>query len=484
MHPLTQSKKSIIRPLLIALGLVCFAVLPRAQAVVPAPDGGYPGNNTAEGSNALLSLTTGINNTAVGANALLKTTDGGYNAAFGSRALENNVHGLFNMAVGTQALFKNTADANMAVGFRVLYNNTLGNNLTGVGAGALFNNTTGNNNTAIGAAALSANTTGAGNTAIGRQALFSNTTGGYAVAVGYQALASNIADGNTATGYQALQSNNTGPGNTAVGARALLRNTSGPANTAVGAGALGSGSSFTFTGNTAIGAAALANLQNGYSNIALGDNAGYDLSLGTYNIHIGNRGVDDDSSTIRIGDSILQHRAFIAGIRDAQTEVADAVNVVIDSAGQLGTTSSSRRFKKEIKPMDRTSEAILGLKPVTFYYKSDSSGTRQFGLIAEEVAAVNPDLVVRDKEGKPYTVRYEAVNAMLLNEFLKEHHKVEEQNRKMQEQEETITQLKKDFRTTVAELNARLKEQDSKIEKVNAQLEVSKTAPQIVLNNQ
>ena len=151
--------------------------------------------------------------------------------------------------------------------------------------------------------------------------------------------------------------------------------------------------------------------------------------------------------------------------------------VVIDSAGQLGTVSSSARFKNKIKPMDQTSEAILGLKPVTFHYKSDKTGTPQFGLIAEEVAKVNPDLVVDNDDGEIYTVRYDAVNAMLLNEFLKEHRKVEEQDA-------TIAQLKKDFRTTVAELTARLKEQDSKIEKVSDQLELSKPAPQMVGNNQ
>src|SRR5207249_1179045 len=143
-----------------------------------------------------------------------------------------------------------------------------------------------------------------------------------------------------------------------------------------------------------------------------------------------------------------QTRTFIAGIRGRTTANANAVPVVIDSAGQLGTTSSSRRFKKQIKPMDQTSEAILGLKPVTFHYKSDSTGTPQFGLIAEEVAEVNPDLIMRDDKGEIYTVRYEAVNAMLLNEFLKEHQKVEAQ-------EATMTELKKDFQAAIAKLNAR-----------------------------
>ena len=407
MNPLTQSKKTTILPLLIPLLLACFALLPRAQAVVPAPDGGYLGNNTAEGTNALHSLTTGINNTAVGANALSKTTNGSYNAAFGSRALENNIHGNFNMAVGTQALFNNTGDANLAVGFRTLYFNTTGHDLTGVGAGALYSNTLGWDNTAIGAAALSANTTG--------------------------------------------------PGNTAVGGQALVSNNSGFSNTAVGAGALHIGSSFTFAANTAIGADALANLQNGFRNIALGADAGGNLSLGIDNIDIGNTGVVAEDNTIRIGDNLHQDRTFIAGIYNV-SQGGVPLAVTINANGQLGTQApSSRRFKKEIKPIDQTSEAILGLKPVTFHYKSDSTGTPQFGLIAEEVAEVNPDLVVRDENGEIYTVRYDAVNAMLLNEFLKEHHKVQE----LEKQVEKLT---------------------AGLQKVSDQLEASKPAPQVVNN--
>jgi len=181
------------------------------------------------------------------------------------------------------------------------------------------------------------------------------------------------------------------------------------------------------------------------------------LTTGDDNIDIGNEGIADEANTIRIGE--VQTATFIAGIRGTTTGNGDAITVVIDSAGQLGTMSSSRRFKKEIKPMDQTSEAILGLKPVTFHYKNDSKGKPQFGLIAEEVAKVNPDLVVRDVQGEIYTVRYEAVNAMLLNEFLKEHRKVE--------------QLEKQLETLTAGL-----------QKVSAQLELSKAAPRTVLNSQ
>jgi hypothetical protein len=150
--------------------------------------------------------------------------------------------------------------------------------------------------------------------------------------------------------------------------------------------------------------------------------------------------------------------------------VNDAIPVVIASNGQLGTQSSSRRFKKEIRPMDKASEAILALKPVTFHYKTDNTNRPEFGLLAEDVAEANPDLVVRDENGEIYTVRYDAVNAMLLNEFLKEHQKVED--------------LKKDFQATVAQLTAQLREQASQIQKMSARLEASKPASKTVLNNQ
>ena len=225
---------------------------------------------------------------------------------------------------------------------------------------------------------------------------------------------------------------------------------------------------------------------SGSSNIALGAGAGGNLTTGGANIDIGNAGVAGESNTIRIGNSGVppQNRAFIAGIRGTTTGNANAIPVVIDSAGQLGTMSSSRRFKKEIKPMDSASQSILALKPVTFSYKSDNTNRLEFGLIAEDVAQVNPDLIVRNENGEIYTVRYDAVNAMLLNEFLKEHKKVEAQQTKMDEQEykvqtheatiaelkSTVTQQKKDFQATVARLTGRLDEQAAQIQKVSAQL--------------
>jgi hypothetical protein len=173
---------------------------------------------------------------------------------------------------------------------------------------------------------------------------------------------------------------------------------------------------------------------------------------------------------------------YVGGVFGVTTVSGTTLPVIVSDEGQLGTAPSAARFKKEIKPMDNVSESVLALKPVTFHYKSDKTNTPQFGLVAEEVAKVNPDLVVRDKNGEIYSVRYEAVNAMLLNEFLKEHQKVEQQDRKLKEQEVTITQLKKDFRATVVQLTARLEEQAAQIQKVCAQLEMSRPTPQVVNN--
>jgi hypothetical protein len=378
--------------ILVTLVFLCFGLLSRMQAVVPAPDGGYPGGNTAEGTNALLSLTTGTYNTAIGLFSLRSSTEGKFNTA--------------------------------------------------VGAGALLSITTTQENTAIGAGALLVSTSGF-NTATGAFALFENDTGGF----------------NTANGDEALFSNTTGSNNTATGGGALVFNTAGNQNTADGFQALRN--NLVGVGNTATGYQALS-ASTGNSNIGLGAGAGSSLTTGNNNIDIGNSGFTGESDTIRIGNT--QTKTFIAGIRDVTVGV-NGIPVVIDSAGQLGTIVSSKLFKKEIQPMDKTSEAILSLKPVTFYYKSDSKNTPQFGLIAEEVATVNPDLVVRDKNGEIYTVRYDAVNAMLLNEFLKAHRKVEKLER------------------AVADLVATVREQAAQIQKVSAQVEMKKAAPQLVMDN-
>jgi predicted ribosome quality control (RQC) complex YloA/Tae2 family protein len=206
----------------------------------------------------------------------------------------------------------------------------------------------------------------------------------------------------------------------------------------------------------------------------LGSNAGANLTTGSNNINIGNNGVAGDAAKIRIGKQGTQNGTFIAGIYNV-SEGGTIKPVYINSTGRLGTQppASARKFKEEVKAMEKTSEGILKLKPVTFRYKNDEERTPQFGLIAEDVANVNADLVVRDENGEIYTVRYEAVNAMLLNEFLKEHHKGEQQDRKIEELE-----------ATVAKLQSVLKEQAAQIQKVSAQLELSKPAPQTVAENQ
>jgi trimeric autotransporter adhesin len=475
--------KTSTPPFLVAIALVlaCFGLsAPNAFGVVPAPDGGYPGNNTAEGADALFSLTSGIDNTGLGFQALYRNNTGNFNTAEGFRSLFNNNTGANNTATGVQALFSNTTgNYNTALGVNALYRNTTGRENTAAGVQALFNNTGGIYNTALGLSALYRNTTGTDNTATGWQALFNNTTGFDNTANGYQALWSNTnGTRNTATGWQALSHNTTGGnGNTATGHQALWSNTTGGSNTATGW-------------------LALSNNISGFNNIALGFQAGSHLITGDNNIDIGHTGFAGESNTIRIGD--VQTATYIAGI--SGRTATNGAPVFVAYNGKLGTVTSSRRFKKDIADMAAASEALLALRPVTFRYKPelDKAGIPQYGLVAEEVAEVNPDLVVRDENGEIYTVRYEAVNAMLLNEFLKEHRQVEQQGRKMQEQEASITQLKstmaqqqKESQSIAAQqqkeiqsLAATVKEQASLIEKVSAQLEASNPAPQVVLNNQ
>ena len=276
-------------------------------------------------------------------------------------------------------------------------------------------------------------------------------------------------NGNTAEGQDALFSLTTGSSNVAIGLNSLYFNTTGSANTATGSNALFNNTAG--INNTANGGAALLRNTTGSSNIALGVNAGGNLTIGNNNIDIGNGGVAGESATTRIGKAGTQTRTFIAGV--SGVAVAGST-VVVNSSGQLGVAVSSERFKDEIKRMDKASEAILALQPVTFRYKKniDPDGVPQFGLVAEEVAKVNPDLVVRDAKGEVYTVRYEAVNAMLLNEFLKEHQKVQELDANDAEQQREIKALV----TTV-------KEQAAQIQKVSAEIAMSKATSNVVLTN-
>jgi hypothetical protein len=361
--------------------------------------------------------------------------------------------------VGSGALANNTGANNSALGFNALFSNTEGNFNSAVGFSALYSNTIGSSNTATGNNALASNTEGNANTAIGDFALISNTTG----------------NSNTAVGSTAMQTNTTGSENTATGSGALGGMESGDFNTADGVIALNNMISGSF--NTAVGRITFYSMTSGDGNIAIGEGAGANLTTGDQNIYIGNLGEAAESNTIRIGSSCTNcgpggstgpHTAtFIAGI--SGQDATNGEPVYINSDGKLGTVlPSSARFKDEIKPMNKASEAILALKPVTFRYKKEFDPKRipQFGLVAEEVEKVNPDLVKRDRDGNLQTVRYEAVNAMLLNEFLKAHRRIEDQDKRIEQ------------------LAAQLKEQSLQIQKVNDKVELNRPASRTVLNNQ
>ena len=386
---------------LVALLVGCFAFSPRARSVVPAPDGGYPGQNTAEGQSALLHLAGGT-----------------YNTALGWASLGFNVTGNYNTAVGAATLLVNTADNNTATGTAALLSNTTGFKNTANGAFALFSNTTGSFNTAIGFQALEFNTSANNNTAIGHSALESNT---------------GIGGDNTAIGTSALSGNTTGSFNTATGDRALEFNTTGNDNTALGYSA---GLSITGDGNVCIG-------------------QGVDGEAGV-----------DDRTYIRNVNTLTQN--FSAGVNDYVT--------VRLSDGRLGHTAvvSSQRYKEDIKPLAAASHALYALNPVSFRLKKEFDPTQAvgFGLIAEEVEKVDPDLVYRNAKGQVESVRYEMVNAMLLNEFLREHRAFAEEQQKVRKLE-----------ASVADLIATVKEQAAQIQKVSAQLELNNSASQTLVEN-
>ena len=431
-------KTTAIILLAIILTLIGIGFLPKVAAVNPPPDGGYSGGNTAEGQSALLTLGTGTYNTAVGFFSLL-----------------SNVEGNFNTAIGAGSLLVSTADENTATGAGALLSNTIGTQNTANGTFALFSNTEGAFNAANGDQALFSNTTGNGNTADGYQALYLNVEGGGNTANGYRALYHTTGINNTSTGIVALYQNTTGSYNTADGFQALNQNTDGNYNTANGSLALQDNSSG--QGNTASGYGALAN-STGFSNTAFGFNAGANVTTADNVICIGADGAN-------VGDSCYIGNIF------SQTGGTQAVYV--SSTGKLGQMVSSRRFKDEIKPMEQASEVIYGLKPVSFRYKPEIEPTRPlgFGLIAEEVEQISPHLVTHGRDGKVNSVRYDQVNAMLLNEFLKAHRKIEEQ-------EAAIIQLREEIETVVA----RLREHDSRFERVSDRIESRKVDRQMVQN--
>jgi uncharacterized coiled-coil protein SlyX len=450
--------RTAISAFLVSLWLACFGVLPGTRAVVPPPDGGYPNFNTAEGQNALFSL---------------DVTAGEWNTALGGFALWQNVEGDFNTSVGTAALLLNTGSQNTAVGAAALLSNTSGFANTAVGVDALLRNTGGgffggSFNTAVGAHSLESNTTGFDNTAIGGSALLHNTEGSGNTATGRGTLINNTTDNyNTAYGTLALSENTEGESNTPVGINALFSNTAS-FNTAIGESALEDNTGGRW--NTAIGSFALANNTVGVFNTATGFTAGLNIT-GDGNVCIG-AGVDGASG---VNDTTW--------IKNVYASVANTRAVYVNVDNKIGTLSSSRRYKDEIRPMAKASEATLALRPVSFRYKKDIDPTRSrsFGLIAEEVAEVDPDLVTPDQDGRPETVRYEAVNACCSMSSSKEHRTVQELKSVVAKQEAAAAQQQKQIEALTTGLQ-KVSAQLAAASPSHGGLEASKPAPQVVNN--
>ena len=448
----------------VLLALACLALSPAAMAkptptptpTAPPPLGEDRGNNNsaAENVDALNINTTGTYNTAHGWHALSANTTGSDNTANGSYALSSNMTGWSNVAVGSYSLQNNTTGShNIAVGDSALYRNTTGTWNVAVGLGALVDNTTGWSNTGVGGDALSANTTGLENTAMGAAALESNTTGRGNVAVGAAALAysvvasSQLQGANTAVGFEALSytgapwvTGSGGDGNTAVGDRALQLNVDGSFNCAFGLLALNADGGAT----------------NGVGNTAIGNRAGYGLREGIGNVYIGEHEMARDTNE--------SYHTYIHNINTTSVSGGFADTVTVDlNTGLLGHLTSSRRHKEDIKAMQDASETLYHLKPVTYRYKKeiDRNQVLDYGLIAEEVAQVDPNLAIRNAKGEIETVRYSAINVMLLNEFLKEHKAF------VAEQEKV-----KNLEAGMAGLLATVKEQAAQIEKVSARVQV------------
>ena len=444
-------------------------------------------NNTTGGANsgfglqALQGNTTGSDNSAFGIFALQLNTTGVSNSAFGTLALNANTTGIDNSAFGANALQFNTASGisafgfnalnanttgatNSAFGFNALTTNTTGFNNSAFGDSALLLNTTGFRNAAFGPSTLRFNTTGTNNDAFGVDALFSNTTGFNNSAFGDGTLAANTTGANnSAFGASALNANTMGLDNSAFGFFALQMNTTGLHNSAFGENAL----LFSTTGqfNSAFGYHALQNLTSGDSDIAIGATAGLSLTTGSSNIYIGaDSGASSESNAIRIGTTGTQTAAFIAGISGVTS--ASGVAVFVNPSGQLGTVMSSRRFKDDIVDMAGESDLLMKLRPVSFYYKPelDSTRTRQYGLVAEEVAQVSPQLVVFGKDGTPQTVRYHFVNAMLLNEVQKQRQLIEEHQRANERQR----QLVEEQRSTIARQQTEIQDLAARLAKLEA----------------
>jgi hypothetical protein len=367
-------------------------------------------NNTAMGANALSSNASGTQNTATGVGALYSNSIGSFNTATGLGALKSNVLGSNNTATGINALLKNTVSNNTADGANALLNNTSGSFNRATGMNALYSNSSGGFNTADGFFALNKNTTGSNNVAVGTNSLLNNGTGNYNAALGASALYSNAAGiDNTAVGPGALFHNTTANLNTGVGMRALFKDTTGGSN-------------------TALGMHALFNISTGSNNIGVGLNGGSNLTTGSGDIDIGNAGVAPEANTIRIGTQGTQTAAYIAGVFGSGV-TGDAV--VVSGTGQLGIVKSSARYKNDIRGMGEASARLLALRPVTFHYKEDAAHTRQYGLVAEEVARLYPELVSYGADGKVQSVHYISLVPMLLNELEKQTNQISRLNAKL-----------------------------------------------------
>jgi trimeric autotransporter adhesin len=403
------------------------------------------GDNSFFGHNAGNANTTGQDNSFYGKNSGYSNTTGSSNAFFGKLAGRSNTTANDNSFFGVSAGYSNTTGySNSFFGSGAGLANTTGNENTASGKGALYSNTTGSNNTASGGYALYSNTGGNENTASGGYALYSNTGGNENTASGYSALSCNMyGNYNTASGYQALTSNLIGDANTACGNGALYANIDGNYNTASGLYAL-----YLNTG--------------GNLSTAVGFLAGFN-AVGSNNIFINNEGAAVDSNTIRIGIVTPttwypnpHTKTFIAGIANA---TVSGSAVLIDSNGQLGIATSSRSFKEDIRDMDDASANLQRLRPVTFRYKPEySQGATglQYGLIAEEVAEVYPDLVQYDKDGKPFTVQYQVLSSMLLNE-------IQKQQKSMDQKDAEIAALKSHAELQQRQIDAMRQDSDARL---------------------
>ena len=381
-------RQTVLSTILLVFSSFALSPTPTAFGVLPAPDGGYPNFNTAEGQNALFGLSTGAWNTALGTFTLYSDTSGPGNTAVGTNGLYNNVTGGYNTAVGLNTLYENNGANNCAFG-----------------SWALFSNTTGYNNCALGSSALNLNINGIDNTATGTDALVNNHSGNY---------------------------------NTAAGVNALFSNTTGSLN------------------------------------IALGYYAGGYVTTGSYNIYIG---TDVRGAAGEVGHT------YISNIKSTQQNLSP---VTVDlTTGLLGHEFSSQRYKEDVKPMSEASEALFALKPVTYRYKKeiDKSQAIDYGFIAEEVAKVDPELAVRDGKGQIESVRYNAITAMLLNEFLKEHRKVQKQEVTIARLQSAARDQQKNFEFSLAKQKNQIEALASSLQGVKTELEVTKRPVRVLANN-